>query len=521
MQATQAQQFPIPAIRPKGFVPSDPVVRKSLIFLALFHLLLWTLVPSLAHVSPSLDLVEGFAWGSAWQAGYFKHPPLSPWLTAISAQVFGKNLFAMFVLSPLAILVTLACVWSLSREFFDEKASAVGLYLVSAQLYFNLLTPEFNHNVMQIPLWAAAFLFYWRAVTRGRLVDYLVLGLVLGLCTLAKYSAVLLYAVLGAFTLLRPDLWRRIKLLPLLACVVVATAAAGPNIVWQVTNDFPSVKYAQARMGDPLSLTQRLSMALKFVAAQLVTLLPLLIAAFTAGRRTARDTSLPPLAHAYVLNAAFAPAVLVLTMILLGGNAAKTMWGMPMFTCIGLAALLWLGQDGVARLASRKWWRAWTIAVIVFALLYAVMVRLGPIARNHVSRALFPGPQIAQELERDWNARTNAPLRYVVGEVWHAGNVAFFAQQTPAVFIEASTDFSPWIAPARLQECGALFIWQQRPGQSERPAWLKAYPSLPAPTVKRFAVPGHDQLQVEMVWAILPPQQTCGNQTAPDFSAGK
>jgi hypothetical protein len=490
-------------------LPQDPAVRRSLLFLALFQLLMWTAVPMSVHVSPSLDIVEGFAWGNAWQAGYFKHPPLSPWLTAVSTHLFGKNLFAVFVLSPLAILTALTFVWTLSREFFSERASAVGLYLVSSQLYFNLLTPEFNHNVMQIPLWAAAFALYWRAVTRGNIGYFIALGIVLGLCALAKYSAVLLYAVLAGFTIVRPDVWRKLKITHVLVCIASATVVAAPNMIWQVAHDFPSVKYADDRMGEKLSWLERLTQALKFLAAQAGMLLPIIVATLIAGRKAQSDLGLSPLARAYLITIAFGPALLVLPIILVGGNAVRTMWGMSMFTAIGLAALLWLGSQGVTRLFTRKWWIVWLIGSLVFLSLYAVMVRFGPLAKNRISRALYPGPQIAVEVEQEWRTRTNAPLSYVVGEVWMAGNVAFFADETPQVFIESNDRFSPWIEANRLAACGALLIWQHEPDKKSVPEWVRSYPAASEPKVKKFSVGGRPNLQVEVAWAIVPPQGQC------------
>ncbi len=490
-------------------LPQDPAVRNSLLFLALFQLIMWTIVPMLVHASPSLDIVEGFTWGNAWQAGYFKHPPLSPWLTAASTQLFGKNLFAVFVLSPCAILTALAFIWMLAREFFDERSSAVGLYLVSAQLYFNFLTPEFNHNIMQIPLWAAAFALYWRAVTRGSIGYFLALGIVLGLCALAKYSAVLLYALLTGFSLMQSDILRKLKLTHVLACIAAATAIAAPNMIWQVTNDFPSVKYAEGRLGEKLSWFQRLAQSIKFLLSQIGMLLPVIVATLVAGRKTQSDFSLSPLARRYLIAVAFGPALLVLPIILIGGNAVRTMWGASMFTAIGLVALLWLGSQGVARLFSRKWWITWVLMSLIFMTLYSVMVRFGPLAKNRVSRAIYPGPEIALEVEQAWRTRTNAPLRYVVGEVWTAGNVAFFAEETPQVFIESNSRYSPWIDAKRLAACGALLIWQHESDKAPVPGWLRLYPAATTPVVKQFSVNGHPKNQLKIAWAIVPPQGEC------------
>src|ERR1039457_2004244 len=203
-----------------SILPNDPSVRRALWFLGLFYLIAWVALPIAVHDAPSLDIIEGFSWGNAWEAGYYKHPPLSPWLTAAFTHLFGKNLFAVFILSPLALIGAFVALWVLSRQFFDERTSTVGLYLVSTQLYFSLLIPEFNHNVMQIPLWAAAFALFWIAVTQGKTWHFALLGVILGLCALAKYSAAILYARLIVFALLHPQARQRLSLRSVALCAL-------------------------------------------------------------------------------------------------------------------------------------------------------------------------------------------------------------------------------------------------------------------------------------------------------------
>ena len=42
-----------------------------------FHLLIWTLIPTLSNVNLPLDTIEALAWGSNLDWGFNKHPPLS------------------------------------------------------------------------------------------------------------------------------------------------------------------------------------------------------------------------------------------------------------------------------------------------------------------------------------------------------------------------------------------------------------------------------------------------------------
>ena len=54
----------------------------------LFHLAIWTLIPTLSNVNLPLDTIEALAWGSDLDWGFNKHPPFS----AFAVEVFIKSL---------------------------------------------------------------------------------------------------------------------------------------------------------------------------------------------------------------------------------------------------------------------------------------------------------------------------------------------------------------------------------------------------------------------------------------------
>ena len=56
-----------------------------------FHLVIWTLVPTLSNVNLPLDTIEALAYGNDLQLGYDKYPPLFPLITEFVFQIFGKS----------------------------------------------------------------------------------------------------------------------------------------------------------------------------------------------------------------------------------------------------------------------------------------------------------------------------------------------------------------------------------------------------------------------------------------------
>ena len=56
-------------------------VNKILVFFLFTHLIVWTLIPSLANTNLPLDTIEALAWGNELQLGYDKYPPIFPLFT--------------------------------------------------------------------------------------------------------------------------------------------------------------------------------------------------------------------------------------------------------------------------------------------------------------------------------------------------------------------------------------------------------------------------------------------------------
>jgi hypothetical protein len=113
---------------------------------------------------------------------------------------------------------------------------------------------------------------------------------------------------------------------------------------------------------------------------------------------------------------------------------------------------------------------------------------------------------LASVVEQRWHqVAGGAPLAIVSGDVWLAGNIAFYGEERPSVFIDADPRKSPWITRAALAHEGAVFIWQERLGA---PAWLDNFPAAhrEAPIELAYVPPlGH--APARFGWAILPPQR--------------
>jgi len=204
-----------------------------------------------------------------------------------------------------------------------------------------------------------------------------------------------------------------------------------------------------------------------------------LVGCLLCPRRSATAPSAPPAStfdRAFLISLGLGPFVLALAIDVVTGLKFQSMWGSAMFPLLGLA-LLAIGRPVLspARL------RLFATVCVGFFLLnlggFAAKGLVGPWARDKASRMHFPGPALAAAVESVWDqAAPGRPLRYVVGPEWIAGNVGYYGESHPDVFIRGLDYVSPWIDPVDMRRQGAVFLWDipewvEGGGESYVPDW--------------------------------------------------
>jgi 4-amino-4-deoxy-L-arabinose transferase-like glycosyltransferase len=465
------------------------------------QLVLWTLVPWSLATSLPLDVVsDGITWGHEWQWGYYKHPPLPSWAAELSFDALGN--LGPFLLSQIAVAATYLFVFLLGRSFMPTRWAAIGTLLLAGVYYFSIPTPEFNHNVAQMPLWAAASLAYYRAWRTGALRWWAALGVAAGLGLLAKYSTVLLLVTMLAHLLSRRESRAAFRSVGPYAAIAVAIAIVSPHLVWLVRNGFPTLRYAMGRAGAPPG-AERFFAPFKFLLAQAIDIAPALLAAAFAGmvvfrwRRDDEDLR-------FLAWTTLGPPLLTFLLSLATGMGTRDMWGTPMWNLTGLllvqAAQVRWPQVSLPRLGY---------CFISFPLLglagFALADVVVPQMEGRPSRLEWPDRSISQTFADAWQNETHRPLKIVAADGWLGGLVAMRAHPRPSVWIDASYAKAPWITPAAVTREGALVLWRVR-STDKPPASLAALPGLSVLGVRSFAWPHNPAAPpLRIGYGVVPP----------------
>jgi 4-amino-4-deoxy-L-arabinose transferase-like glycosyltransferase len=462
-------------------------------------------------------VLEQLAWGREWQIVYFKHPPLPAWIVEVVATMSGRWPPALYLVGPLASALSLFAVWRLGRAMIGEQRALLAVLAQEGVVYFTIFTPEFNHNVVLLPLWAALGLAgyracflpgSWRAVC-GRWAWF---GVLAALGMLGKYTTALLLLSLLLLLVLHPRL-RRLWLGPgPWVAMAIALLLLTPHLLglWRI--DFAPLLFPFERAPGPTHWYDHIVNPLLFAIAQFGDIAAALLAlVLMAWRRPGEQQVMaqapprPAEQRAYLATITWAPVSLAIVASFVLGLHLKDMWGYPMWCFIGLFLMVEvvgpITDGGLQRFCV-----AWLVILFTVPIVFTAQQTIGGRLLGKAMRAQFPGPELARVVEQRWHAVVgNAPLGVVAGDVWIAGNIAFYGTERPSVFIDADPVKSPWITPAELARQGAVLIW---PAAEGKPDWLTRFPTTQRQEpIELPYVPPLGHPPVRFAWAILRPEQ--------------
>ena len=473
-------------------------------FLAL-HCAVWTALPALLYPNLPLDLIEALTYGREWQLGYDKLPPLPWWLVEVAYRLFGHDV-AYYALAQLAVTACFALVWAMARPLAGALGALAAVLILDGLHYFNYTAAKFNHDVVQLPLWALAGFSLHRALRSGRIAYWALLGFAVGAALWAKYFVVVLAAPIALFLLLDRDARKSLMTPGPYLAAAIALIVMAPHLTWLVQNDFLPLRYAEARAAPSNGFFDHILHPLVFAVSQLFFLAPALFIASSlfwprgAGRSPAR-------ADAYdrriVTWLAFGPMAAVLAMSAVSGRGTVAMWGYPLWIFFGLWLVL-VAPRAVTGLRLRPVIVGWAVvfAGLVFAFIgnYAVL----PSYDHRYRAVLYPGEALGAEFSRRFRAATGKPLTYVIGSMWDGGNVSHYAPERPRVLIDGKSERAPWIDLADLKRRGAVLVWTDG-NLGEIPASYRDI-AAGAEVQPPFSLPYHrGGMLLHVGWALLKP----------------
>lgn len=474
------------------------------------HALVWTLLPTLLYANLPLDLIEALMYGREWQLGYDKLPPLPWWLVEIAYLVTGHD-FSYYLLAQVAVCAALAVIYLAARPLVGGAGALVAVLIVDGLHYLNYTSAKFNHDVVQLPFWALAGYALHRALRKGQALDWLLLGIAVGLSLWAKYFVVVLVAPMIAFALVDRDARKCLSTPGPWIAAAAALIVMAPHLVWLLRNDFLPFAYAEHRAVLSRGWYDHLWHPFQFAVSQLFFLIPSLIIAapLFIPRRKAGEPRVAPAADAFdrriVAWLAFGPIATVLAMSLVSGRGTVAMWGYPLWLFLGL----WLVMTAERALTFARFGRifvTWAIVFTCLALAFVANYDVLPRFDHRYRAVFFPGGALARDITKGWHDKTGQRLAYVIGTMWDGGNVAHYSPDQPRVLVDGEPQRAPWIDLSDLKKRGAVVVWTEGDLRTVPPEYRAIAPGAEVQPVLQLHY-RHGGNAMYAGWAILPPQK--------------
>lgn len=448
------------------------------------HLAIWAytglhlIVAALLPMAPHEIHYTSYALHLDWS--YLDHPPLAAWLQAPVAALTDSSFAARLVPITLSV-ITLYLLALLARRTVPEgptQLPLIAVLILQGTLMFHgamVLSPD----AALLPVALGVALALCRALTSDRYLDWLLLGLLLGLAGLAKYTAftlaisVTVLAVLarGPGILVSGRLW-----LAGAACLLVIS----PVLAWNAARDWITISFHSGYQFEDVARWSATALAVS-AATQLALYSPLLLFGGLAAlpgslRRTAERWSdrWPTL-----LGPVFAIPPLLLYLLAALESRASPHWSVLGWLFLIVPTAAWV-LSGWRRAGVRT--LTYTSVAYSLAVLVALAVILLPVGRwpDYAQpiklvvgwpEATERGVALLESLDR--TGRTTEPE--LLARNWH--HIPIFERYAPDVPIRSLfNDLNPYNLRngiADHQTWGVLIY----PGEREEPRNVKSLTS--------------------------------------------
>ena len=408
----------------------------NIFYIFLFvHLIIWTGIPSLTNNNLPLDTIEALAWGSNLDWGFNKHPPMSAFLVEIFYQIFGAQDWAYYLLSQICVIISFFVIFKFAENFFKNKVFCLLSVLLLEGIYFyNFTTPEFNVNVCLIPFWALTVLYLSEGIKNNKIIDWFLFGLFAGFGFLSKY--LFIYLALGIDIFLIYMIYKKKIDFKCLISIIPFLIILLPHLIWLTENNYITITYGLDRTGaGDQNFLDHIMHPLIFLGKQIGILIPFILMFLFLNSKFKSKFNFKDNKLLFLLAINIVPIALVFLTSMIMGVKIRTMWMTPFYLFFGVLVIyIFQSQINLNKLKN-------------FTTVFLILFIFSPFAYAYVSitetdkRTDYPGKEIAQKVQKDWDNKYNSLIEKVEGDEWYAGNLSYHLKSRPKWFYWGDTTF--------------------------------------------------------------------------------
>ncbi|SVB70805.1 uncharacterized protein METZ01_LOCUS223659, partial [marine metagenome] len=322
-------------------------------------------------------------------------------------------------------VISFFVVWKFSEEFFSDKTYGLLSVLLLEGIYFyNFTTPEFNVNVCQLPFWALSVFYAWKGFKDNKTIDWLLFGIFAAIGILSKYLFIYLLIAMDVFFYYMIAK-KKINLKSLIFFIPFFLVLL-PHLIWLTENDYITITYGLHRTGTgDQSFLDHLIYPVIFLGKQIGILIPFFIISFFAISKFKSKFNFKDQKLLFLLAINIVPILLMFLTSMVMGVKIRTMWMTPFYLFFGvLLVYIFQSQINLNKLKG-------------FVSVFIILFILSSFAYAYVSitqtdkRTDYPGKEIAQKVQLEWNKNFEDSINVVLGNEWDAGNLSYHLTSQP------------------------------------------------------------------------------------------
>ena len=427
--------------------------KKNFLIFLFIHVLVWSCVGLIRVVLPT-DSLEGIFWGSLLDFGTPKHPPLAGWITYGVYNLF-KTDFSIYLVSQLFILVGFIYIYKLAELFLDSKKAMLSVILLEGCWAYTYVTGYYGFNPDVILLGLLPIITYkgYKCLNENKPKDWLLLGVLVGLCFLNKYQTALVILPLAIWALLfKRETFKNIYFY---LSIIIAFLIFLPHLLWLIKYDFFPLMYFEGEMKSS-NWMEHVFIIFKFTLVQIAVLAgPVLF--FTLLKFRQKSTlnfkfeSNPE--TWFILLISLFPLLTHLCMGFFAGGTLRPRWEVEFLYMIGIMLFYFFPTKPIEKddfnFVLKLAYGAMLITFIAMGTLFSV-------EKNYRSR--YPVSLIHNAMLKVWGEKYNTPLKYIGGYIEWTLPLTIYGETHPTCILDTFGYKNIWIDNDDLKKSGFIII---------------------------------------------------------------
>lgn len=260
---------------------------KKILLLLFSGLIIKILAISLTNFNLFGDEAQYWVWSQNLDIGYYSKPPLIAWFLSVFVFFLGDGFVSLKLFSIFFYIFSTILIYFLSYELFKNKKFSL---MVAISFYFmpvvSVSSFLISTDVILVFFWILSLVIVLRIRAQTKLVNFLLLGIFLGLAFLAKYAAI--YFLLSLFMLFFLDkktksifLNNKLGLFIFVSSFIIIIL---PNLLWNIQNDWITISHTSDNMG-LARMSLNLFQGFEFLFIQALMIGPVLVFGFLISMR--------------------------------------------------------------------------------------------------------------------------------------------------------------------------------------------------------------------------------------------